>query len=207
MEFLAGVSAKGGSSAAQALGAGALAMHGKDKARKEQLASVKEMYDKADLLEQEALVRDRMKDVEGAMALRKQAADLQRQIAAQKSTERLQASQAGLADAQAAFTRDVKPGVEQAKANRVSRPAGGAAGVKQWTPAQEGTWIKGTTKDILAQSGKDLSTATPMEYAAAQQRAIAQLAALKRQQAQPGGLAAAAAASPAGPSVKFLGFE
>jgi hypothetical protein len=79
--------------------------------------------------------------------------------------------------------------------------------VKQWTPAQEGTWIKGTTKDILAQSGKDLSTATPMEYAAAQQRAIAQLAALKRQQAQPGGLAAAAAASPAGPSVKFLGFE
>jgi len=138
MEFLAGVSAKGGSSAAQALGAGALAMHGKDKARKEQLASVKEMYDKADLLEQEALVRDRMKDVEGAMALRKQAADLQRQIATQKSTERLQGAQAGLADAQAAFTRDVKPGVEQAKANRASRPTGIAAGAgaKQPNPVQ-----------------------------------------------------------------------
>lgn len=194
MEFLAGVSAKGGTSAAQALGAGAQSMYGKDKARKEQLASVKEMYDKADLLEQEALVRDRMKDVEGAMALRKQAADLQRQIAAQKSTEKLQASQAGLADANAAYIRDTKPVVETAKANKAGRSGiAGGAGVKPPNPVQVEAKIQSRAAQILKNDTTGMTDAQARAQAEREVRASIS--------GKPAG------ASPATSSVKFLGFE
>lgn len=197
MEFLAGVSAKGGSSAAQALGAGALSMHGKDKARQEQLASVKEMYDKADLLEQEALVRDRMKDVEGAMALRKQAADLQRQIAAQKSTENLQGAQAD-------YYRNAKSESDMIKARaaetRAARPTGIAAGVggaKPMTAAQRITAIQRDAAARAAADGKSLDMLEPASRDAYLQQAARAVDALA---AGPG-----KAASPAGPSktIKF----
>jgi hypothetical protein len=168
MEFLAGVSAKGGSSAAQALGAGALAMHGKDKARKEQLASVKEMYDKADLLEQEALVRDRMKDVEGAMALRKQAADLQRQIAAQKSTENLQGAQA---DYYRGARTDQAQAAAAASRARANRPTGIAAGVKPIDPVKRANLIRQEADALAKAEGKDLEIMTPTQREALTARA------------------------------------
>ncbi len=193
MEFLAGVSAKGGSSAAQALGAGALAMHGKDKARKEQLASVKEAYDKADLLEQQAMNADRMGDAEGAYKLRQQAAALQKQIAAQKSTEKLQEAQAGYYDAQTAYTRDTKPVVETIRANKAGR-SGIAAGVKPPNPVQVEAKIQSRTAQLMK-----ADPFNPMPEAQARAQAEREVRAS----------IAGKPASPAAPSggVKFLGFE
>jgi len=192
MEFLAGVSAKGGSSAAQALGAGAQAMHGKDKERKGKLGDLKEMYDKADILLQEAAVKDKMNDAEGAYKLRQEAATLQKQIAAQKSTEALQKSQADYYDAQAAYTRDTKPAVETAKASRAGR-SGIAAGVKPPNPVQIEAKIQSLTTQILK------NDPTGMTYE--QARAIAKREVNDSVSGKP--------TSPAAPSggVKFLGFE
>lgn len=197
MEFLAGVSAKGGTSAAQALGAGALAMHGKDKARKEQLASVKEMYDKADLLEQEALVRDRMKDVEGAMALRKQAADLQRQIAAQKSTENLQGAQADYYRGARTDQAQAAAAASRARANRPTGIAAGAGGAKPMTQAQRITAIQRDAAARAAADGKSLDMLEPASRDAYLRQAAAAIDALV---AGPG-----KAASPAAPKAYDFG--
>lgn len=192
MEFLAGVSAKGGSSAAQALGAGAQAMHGKDKERKGKLGDLKEMYDKADILLQEAAVKDKMNDAEGAYKLRQEAATLQKQIAAQKSTEALQKSQADYYDAQAAYTRDTKPAVETAKASRAGR-SGIAAGVKPPNPVQIEAKIQSRAAQILK---NDMTGMTDAQARAQAEREVRASIAGKP-------------TSPAAPSggVKFLGFE
>lgn len=204
MDFMAGVSAKGGSSAAQALGAGALNMHAKDKGRKTEMASVKELYDKSDMLLQEAALADKFGDVEKADKLRKDAAVLQKQIAAQKSTEALQKSQAGLADAQAGYYRDVRPVVEKIKADAQQTRANkvgsglGAAGTKPIDPVKRANLIRQETDALAKAEGKDLATMTPTAREALAARATALV---------DKNLGKPAAASPAGPSVKFLGFE
>jgi hypothetical protein len=195
MEFLAGVSAKGGSSAAQALGAGALAMHGKDKARQEQLGAAKETYDKADLLIQQAQVERQMGNNAAAYKLEQEAAALQKQIAAQKSTERMQGAQADYYQAQADFTRDVKPGVEQAKAARAGRSGIAAgAGAKPPNPVQVERAIQSRTTQLMK-----ADPFNPMPEAQARAQAEREVRAS----------IAGKSASPASPSggVKFLGFE
>lgn len=177
MEFLAGVSAKGGSSAAQALGAGALAMHGKDKARQEQMASVKEAYDKADILIQQAQVERQLGNNAAAYKLEQEAAALQKQIAAQKSTEKLQEAQAGYYDAQTAYTRDTKPVVETAKANKAGR-SGIAAGVKPMTQAQRITAIQRDAAARAAADGKSLDMLEPASRDAYLQQAARAIDAL-----------------------------
>jgi hypothetical protein len=193
MEFLAGVSAKGGSSAAQALGAGALAMHGKDKARQEQMASVKEAYDKADILIQQAQVERQLGNNAAAYKLEQEAAALQKQIAAQKSTEKLQEAQAGYYDAQTAYTRDTKPVVETIRANKAGR-SGIAAGVKPPNPVQVEAKIQSRTAQLMK-----ADPFNPMPEAQARAQAEREVRAS----------IAGKPASPAAPSggVKFLGFE
>lgn len=203
MSFLAGVQGKGGRSAAQALGAGAQHMYGTDKEAQTKLADAKELYAHADLLEQQAQVKEQRGDLQDAYDLRQKAAELQRKLALEKSTTELnkahakyweKAGDAQIGKADAALT----------KANRGS----GAGAIKPMTPAQEATWIQREKARLITAAGKDLNRVTPLEDSAAQQQAVANLALIKRQQAQPGGLAAAAGAqSPATTGVKFLGFE
>ena len=201
MDFMAGVSAKGGRSAAQALGAGALNMHAKDKGRKTEMASVKEMYDKSDLLLQEAALADKFGDVEKADKLRKEAAQLQKQLAAQKSTEKLQGSQADYYDAQADFVRNDKARIAemtaQAAKDRANRPTGSglkaAAGVKPMTPAQR----VAAEHRAYVELKKDINN---MDVPESTLRAKAKAAVDEATRAP-------AAASPAAPVAKFIGFK
>lgn len=202
MDFMAGVSAKGGRSAAQALGAGALNMHAKDKGRKTDMASVKEMYDKSDMLLQEAALADKFGDVEKADKLRKEAAQLQKQLAAQKSTEKLQGSQADYYDAQAEYTRSTKPVVEQMKAEavkaRANRPTGSglkaAAGVKPMTPAQR----VAAEHRAYVELKKDINNMDVPE-STLRAKAKAEVDAATR--------APGTGTSPAAPVAKFIGFK
>ncbi len=157
MDFMAGVSAKGGRSAAQALGAGALNMHAKDKGRKTEMASVKEMYDKSDLLLQEAALADKERNFDKANALRKEAAALQDKIADQKSTDLLRTAQARHYNTQADYTESVRPVVEKIKADaqqtRANRPTGSGLGAamkekdivdqaRRYALAEQAAWQK-----------------------------------------------------------------
>lgn len=199
MDFMAGVSAKGGSSAAQALGAGALNMHAKDKGRKTDMASVKEMYDKSDMLLQEAALADKERNFDKANALRKEAAALQDKIADQKSTDLLRGAQARHYNTQADYTESVRPVVEKIKADaqqtRANRPTGSglgaASGVKPMTPAQRAA----AEHRAYVELKKDINN---MDVPESTLRAKAKAAVDEATRAP-------AAASPAGPSktIKF----
>lgn len=200
MTFLAGVQGHGGRSAAQALGAGAQKMYGLEKAANAQKTTLKEAWARADLLEQQALVADRMKDVEGAMALRKEALELRRQAKKDEAATGLQKSQAGYYDAQTRYTDTIKPVVEGKKADaavtragRAGRAGLGAGAGKPMTPAQRAS----ETRRLFDMAKEDLNN-DQVPDSVLWDRAAAQV---ERNSVKP------AAASPAGPSVKFLGFE
>lgn len=202
-EMGAAMAAKGGSSAWAALGAGGKAAMDSEKARQQTLLAAKAAYQKADMLEQDAQVRDEMGDIQGAHKMRQEAAALRKQLAAQKSTEKLQASQADYYDAQADYTRSTKPAVEQMKAQaaatRAGRTGSGSglgAGAKPPNPVQLERAIQSRTAQFMRDDpfmDKD--------------KARAQAEAEVRASVAKSMGSAASPASPAGPTVKFLGFE
>lgn len=182
----------GGSNPWAALGAGGKAALDANKDRQKNLLGAQAAYQKADMLEQEAVVADQMKDVEGAYKLRQQAEALRKQIAAQKSTERLQEQQgkyyekmgdAAVGKADAALTVAAKKG----------SGLGAAAGPKPMNQAQYVAAIQREAGARATADGKDMTKLSPQErdvYLRAAKPAVDALVA---------GQGKGAAASPAAP--------
>lgn len=195
-EMGSAMAAHGGSNAWAALGAGGKAAIDSEKDRQKTLLAAQAAYQKADMLEQEAQVRDQMGDVQGAYDLRQKAAALQKQVAAQKSTERLQGAQANyyekmgdaaLGKADAALTVAAKKG----------SGLGAAAGPKPMNQAQYVAAIQREAGARATADGKDMTKLSPQERDVYLRAAKPAVDALVAGQGKP------AAASPAAPSSGF----
>lgn len=204
MQFLNAVAARGGSSAAQALGAGGAQLQESKQARAKALADAKAAYAKADILLQQAEVQNQMGDIQGAHKLRQEAEKVRMDAQKAESEAKLREAQGNYQNAGAEYTRDIKPSVEAEKARaatiRAQRPAGsgGAGGAgKPLTAAQRTAAIQREAAALAARDKQDLNIMTP----ASREQYIRQATATIDAMQKPG----SATASPAGPSrtIKF----
>ena len=201
MQFLNAVAARGGSSAAQALGAGGAQLQESKQARAKALADAKAGYAKADILLQEAEVRAKIGDVQGEYKLRQEAEKVRMDAQKAESEANLRSAQADYQRAGAEYTRDIKPSVEAEKAAaatiRARRPVGSGGTGTVMKDAQIAAEASRRANADAKAWGADINNmGRPFDLEGRRAKYEAQMRAQRSGQLAP-------AASPAGPSKSY----